>query len=481
MNSQLLPVDLKDEYGNVFFPAKKLAEGGQGAVYRLTDPDYAVKIIFGNVSPASLHSLRFMPIPRELPVTTPLSVLSGIGGYTMKLLKDMKPLADFRKEERRPDTWQAPSHMQEWEDKDVAWSVHQYAASGGLRKRLEILSSAATSMARLHAEGLCYGDISPNNLFYSPLANRVWWIDPDNIRFDNEHNRKAVYTPHYGAPEIVRGAAPASCAGDVFSFAVLAHVLLTDVLPFDGPLAEEASDWADTAPQANKISPEEKMQRGEFPWIFDEEDTSNALGVLLGLEVALGNYLIPLMAQTFGVGRMNPDARPTMHTLAHGLLMACMDTVRCSNPVCGMSWFSGCGKEEEEAALICPFCGCATTSYMEARVSMASANANRIPLLTLTRELASHTHIVIPEGALSVFSPADCQKSALSIERTDTEIKLALSDETDGTYFWLKNGGMKEMNKGKHTFSISDARGGLELLRRKERQPDIHILLTFVL
>ena len=74
-----------DQFNNVFFATEKLAQGGQGVVYRTTDPDVAIKQpLDGDGNPdttsdlmTKFQNIRFLPLPKGVPVTVPLSIMSS--------------------------------------------------------------------------------------------------------------------------------------------------------------------------------------------------------------------------------------------------------------------------------------------------------------------------------------------------------------------------------------------------------------------
>lgn len=128
-------------------------------------------------------------------------------------------------------------------------SIRQwYFETGGLKRRLRVCSRAALAIAMLHSKGLCYGDVSPANIFMSKSidSDRVYLIDADNLRFESSAINQPMYTPGYGAPEIVSGAALASTVTDAHALAVvvfatlaLAHPLLGEAVENGEPELEE--------------------------------------------------------------------------------------------------------------------------------------------------------------------------------------------------------------------------------------------------
>ena len=96
---------------------------------------------------------------------------------------------------------------------------------------------------------MVYGDISPNNIFISEGidGSSVWLIDADNIRFEITAGGSVVYTPKYGAPELVQGKDGGRPSSDCHAFAVVAFYLLSLIHPFVGKKVDgtDEGDWAD--------------------------------------------------------------------------------------------------------------------------------------------------------------------------------------------------------------------------------------------
>lgn len=69
-------------------------------------------------------------------------------------------------------------------------------------------------------------------------AHEAWLIDLDNLCTHSEPGR-AVFTPYYGAPEIVTGRSGATSLSDAWAFAVLAFNALTLLHPLCGDLVRD--------------------------------------------------------------------------------------------------------------------------------------------------------------------------------------------------------------------------------------------------
>ncbi len=295
-----------------------LGRGGQGAVYAVKGGRLAVKIVAGQ-GPSrrermrnQLAHVRRLPLS-DLSLAKPLEMLRPPHtGYVMELLTGMTPIKTLL----TPPKGQAPS---------VEW----YLKSGGLRRRLLLLGRAASVLARLHGKGLAYSDPSPANIFVSTAAdfNEVWFIDTDNLRYESAPQSKGcVFTPFYGAPELVRSESGVTTLTDVHAFAVIAFQVLILAHPFIGDLVNDGE------PEL-----EEQALAGLVPWIDDADDDCNRASFGVPRPWVLSRRLEESFARAFGAGRTDPTARPGASEWAERLFAAADATITCSD--CGGSYY----------------------------------------------------------------------------------------------------------------------------------------------
>ena len=368
---------LVDEYDNVHQMADELARGGQGVVYRTKDADLAVKQPLdaagqpdknANLRERFQH-VRLLPIPRRIPVSLPLAILRDEPGYVMRLLNGMKPFASFdldgRSKKKLEDQSQAlPQWLTKIPDKDLALRLLHYAQTGSTRRRSLALAKCAAILARLHSAGLVYGDISTNNAFIGEDdTTDVWLIDADNMRLELPSGGVSVYTPGYGAPEVVLGRDQSRPRTDCWAFAVMTFKLLALCHPFIGKKVLEPEDeedgWdADPAPNGTATDLNEQAFAGFLPFVDDEDDDSNeGVGGLPRVLVATEG-LRRLFQETFGAGRELPHRRPTMAFWTLELARAADQSLDCLE--CGMSHFA-----DEYAQ--CPYCGAARPAFIRVK------------------------------------------------------------------------------------------------------------------
>jgi DNA-binding helix-hairpin-helix protein with protein kinase domain len=331
------PNEVIDVDGNIhYLQPKPLGYGGQGVVLRTRSPHVAVKLI--GEMPASapnqapdpqkqaalrnrIEDVRTLPLSR-LNLAQPLSMLRDHVGYTMRLLNGMVPMRSLIAE---------PGEVGAF-----------YQKTGGVGRRLKLLANTATLLARLHAVPLVYADISPNNVFISEAADasEVWLIDLDNLDYQSP-NAPSVYTPSFGAPEVVTGKACVTTLSDCYAFAVLAFYVLAQVHPFLGEYVENG-DWGD----ADDVDREQLAFQGEAPWIEDPDDKSNWTDNGIPRHLVLSVPVRNLFERTFGAGRKDRTQRPSMAEWVDVLHRAADRIVSCKD----------CGSTFDVAAANCPFC-----------------------------------------------------------------------------------------------------------------------------
>jgi serine/threonine protein kinase len=124
----------------------------------------------------------------------------------------------------------------------------------------------ADSYWNLHANGLCYCDISFGNAFFDPDSGDVAICDNDNVTIDKKGDGRVWGTPRFMAPEVVLGESPSSDS-DRFSLAVLLFYMLHIHHPLEG--AREHAIHSMDMPALRKLFGTDPI------FIFDPDDASN--------------------------------------------------------------------------------------------------------------------------------------------------------------------------------------------------------------
>ena len=125
----------------------------------------------------------------------------------------------------------------------------------------------AQAFLALHAQGLCYRDISFGNVFFDPATGAVAVCDNDNVAIDGQGTGGILGTPRFIAPEVVRGEAAPSTQTDLSSLAVLLFYLFHIHHPLEG--SKEAAIRCFDLPAMNRLYGTEPL------FIFDPLDDGN--------------------------------------------------------------------------------------------------------------------------------------------------------------------------------------------------------------
>ncbi|MCA1707291.1 MAG: hypothetical protein LC808_30100, partial [Actinobacteria bacterium] len=321
-----------DETGRPWEVRELIGTGGQGAVYRVQDPRFAVKLLHAKdrerdqVEQAlyeRLSVLRLLPLD-DLPVARPRVTLQPPDvGYVMDFLTDVVPIRDLVYPP--PDT--AENDIRPW-----------YRQTGGLRRRLRVLARCAEIFAELHGRGIVYCDVSPANIMISATAQReeVWLIDADNLTFETDALSASIVTPYFAAPELLREGGGNTPFTDAFSFAVLTYHALVGDHPLIGDLVAEG------APEL-----ERDAQLGLIPWVEHSSDSQNRSSTGMVRTEVLHPKLRALCERTFEGGMFDPLARPDLASWAAALRAAADRILDC--PSCRIAYYA--------SASYCPSCG----------------------------------------------------------------------------------------------------------------------------
>lgn len=431
-----------DDFQNMHMKGEELGRGGQGVVFRTRDPDVAIKLVtdWNGIpieDPAQcqeyrkkLNCVRMLPLPPNIPLASPAVLIQNKAGYAMQLLNDMIPLKHFSpsgKNIMEIKDEEIPKWLEGIPKENAAKIVH-YLKTGGLRRRLIGLYKCASILSRLHGAGLVYGDISQNNVYISSelSSNEVWFIDADNLRFETESRGTGVYTPGYGAPELVQGLDGGRPRTDCHAFAVMAFVLLTMQHPFIGGYVENGggADWADD--NAEEEDPEEKAYAGHIPWIDDEEDDSNATSSGLPRTLVLTEELKELFQETFGTGRTQFWRRPSIFHWPEALARAADQTVMCE--ICRMTYYFNPDNHEQQ----CPYCDTPLKNVLIINSYTCDGTSNDIWGIcwTYIKELSSTNKYLLPKRILSPFSMVNSDVPALELElKSDVFIIKKLDED----------------------------------------------------
>lgn len=432
-----------DEYQNVHIQDKVLGQGGQGVVFRTKDPDLAIKLVTDESgTPVTdgesveryskrFKRVRLLPLPESLNISVPAALLQNNAGYVMQLLSEMVPFSHFwldGKSAEKIGPYDIPAWLSAMPESEAKKIVHYYR-TGGLRRRLHALYKCASLLARLHGNGMVYGDISPNNIFISEGLDdsSVWLIDADNIRFEISAGGSVVYTPKYGAPELVQGKDGGRPSSDCHAFGVVVFYLLSLIHPFVGKKVDgtDEGDWADEENDDEDV--EDKAYAGLFPWVDDQDDDSNSSDSGLPRSLLLTKKLTTLFERTFGPGRTFPSLRPTIYHWPEALAQAADMTVAC--PGCSMNYYYDFIHPETEGHN-CPYCKTQRPQMLilESYRWNGPDKPLNSPCWRYVREISQGAELTVPRRVFDEFTMLDSDTAEVLISSSNNGILIKKSD-----------------------------------------------------
>jgi DNA-binding helix-hairpin-helix protein with protein kinase domain len=404
------PQEVHDTSGTRYPLGALLGRGGQGAVLAVRGRPLAVKLLPAGTPTArarveaQIARLKRLPLD-GLHVARPLRALAPPHtGYVMELMTDMMPLQRIT---------QVPK------DK-AADFVPWYLETGSLLRRLRLLANTADLFTKLHGRGLAYGDASPNNVFVSDHAEgeEVWLIDCDNISAGA--GQRAVYTPGYGAPELLRGHGSDSLT-DAWSFATIAFETLCVLHPFVGDIVHDGE------PEL-----EEKAFRGELPWVDDPSGENEATRGI-PRDMVLSTQLQELAERCFGTSRTDRLARPGVGAWAEKLHRSADQVLVC--PGCGSSYYLN--------NRLCPWCDEPRPAFATAEIylrdkDLQDQKRNPFHLVAKTHGEPKPVHrVVIQDGRDTVLGERVLQSEGGSKPLATLRLegsRLSVKGPQEGSY-----------------------------------------------
>lgn len=368
-----------DENGVRYMVREELGRGGQGATFKTQDPGVIIKISFVGANDEKKRSeyrdlideVRCLPLTRDMHIAFPVYVLRGCCGYVMQLMNDMESINEQLLEMNEANT--------------VSEKLEYYQRTGGLLRRLKLLINLAEILDLLRGKNLVYADLSPANVFVSKDITQaeVWLIDADNIRYSKDIS-SSFGTPEFWAPEVACGQKNSMFA-DVYSFALLAYILLTSQKPFYGNIIfknkrydederivsdAQEDDWGVDG-QGNELMEDDwdvdehgnepaegdwgenssddvyaMAEKGLIPWIDDPDNRDNECTEKFIRPYTIDEGLFECFNRTFNrTGRKEPESRPTPKDWIKAIHNAINNVVEC-----------GCGWTYYASESVCPKC-----------------------------------------------------------------------------------------------------------------------------
>ncbi len=318
-------MDFKLADGRRFQGVHFLGSGQFGAVWALHDSPLVAKV-FSNTDNDTLHD-RLTAVVRDYRCDWLEPDCSGLQCWPQATLDEPGPGVVMRRvpQEMLPlGAWMEPSPIKAL--KRLPRDRRSY------RTRVRICLHLCEAVGVMHAQGLCHGDLSPNNVHADPVSGEVRLIDLDGLAVPGYVRALQAGTPRYMAPEIEARQAEPSIIGDLHALATILHRLLLLHDPFEGVFPY--SPDGDTE--------EDQQQRYSFDgiWNLDPDNDSNrpTRYVPLLLPEDLGENLLGLFRRALTVGLHRPGMRPTTSEWIGAL--ATLDDCLIPCPACsqGIDW-----------------------------------------------------------------------------------------------------------------------------------------------
>ena len=226
-----------------------LGAGGQGEVYRVAveGGELALKWFFPAMATPEQRAAMELLVRKGPPNASflwPIEIATAPGvagfGYVMRLRdRRFKSILDLMKRRVEP--------------------TFQTLALAGV--------NLSHNFLQLHAQGLCYRDISFGNAHFDPDTGEVLVADNDNVAVTGAGVLGVLGTPRFMAPEVVRGEAMPSTETDLFSLAVLLFYMLMMHHPLEGRREHEI--------RCLDLPAMTKLYGTDPLFIFDPADRSN--------------------------------------------------------------------------------------------------------------------------------------------------------------------------------------------------------------
>jgi len=250
INNILVPGETYRSISSSEFKVEKfLGAGGQGEVYVISKDGNSLALKWYLARSATpfqediLQNLVRRSIPNQK-FLWPLEIINVQNvngfGYTMPILNDKFKSFNL------------------WLNKKIEPT---------LRLLITTCLELADGFHQLHAMGLCYQDLSLNNIYFDPKIGNILIGDTDNIVINGDNRSNIMGTPKYMAPEIVRGDSKPNTQTDLFSLAVMIFYIMFLSHPLEGKKETEIPIFDFEAMK--------KIYGTEPKFIFDPNDSSN--------------------------------------------------------------------------------------------------------------------------------------------------------------------------------------------------------------
>jgi DNA-binding helix-hairpin-helix protein with protein kinase domain len=406
-------MEVKDKEGRTYTVKDKIGEGAQGAVYDTENGAFLLKVLRVDEEKRQGIERHFkwimkQRIPNEARIITPVAILQEpLIGYIMKKAKGHESLNRYL----FPGT---NCSLGEW------YNIQ----TGGIRKRLEIAISLSKCYRQLHLQGLCYCDVSPNNVLVARNQKSIVLIDSDNLTSPSLFSSSVLGTPRYIAPELFTLGKQPNSISDTYSFAVI----LFELLRLGHPLIGDAIS-------AGSPEMEEDAVKGNAVYVDHPSDESNRNTSILPADIILTVELKELFRRMFVDGLHDYMKRPTLYEFTSALQKAEDQLVKCDNPECQAYYFVQDGQEQ-----ICPWCDekknelCSIQLVETTNITDEFFDGGKVKVSrNLSKLILNNDAIAIYRRHVESFVSQDSDKMIAMLKKIDTE-QIIIKNYTENNF-----------------------------------------------
>jgi serine/threonine protein kinase len=400
-------MEVQDIEGRRFILKDKIGEGMQGAVYDTENQEFLIKFVTVKDDKRQETIDRFkwimkQRIPNEARIITPVAILEEpFTGYVMKKAKGHESLNKYL----NPG---ANVNLGEW------YNIQ----TGGIRKRLEIAISLSKCYRQLHLQGLCYCDVSPNNILVAAQQRSIVLIDSDNLTSTSLFTPSILGTPGYIAPELFTLNKQPNSITDTYSFAVILFQLFRLGHPLIGDVVSEGT------PEM-----EEEAVKGQAVYVDHPTDESNRNSAILPAGIILTKELNDLFQKMFVDGLHEHMKRPTLYEFTSALQNAEDQLVKCDHPQCQAYFFL-----QDSTEQVCPWCD---------EVKHDNCKVKVVETTNITDELFANGKVKISRTLTSLVLNDDVKaiyrRHVESFISQDSDKVIAVMKKIDRDHVVLKN------------------------------------------
>lgn len=215
------------------------------------------------------------------------------------------------------------------------------------RTRIDIGLHLCDALAILHGQGLCHGDLSPNNIYFDPTNGQIRLIDLDGLAVPGYVQALQAGTLGYIAPEIEAGGGAPSIMADLHALAALLHGLLLLHHPFEGVHVFSPDGDSD----------QDRVARYGYGAIWNlnpADDRNRPTGYTsLLLPDDLGAGMTELFGRALVLGLKRPGMRPSADSWLRALADLRDNLVPCVGCAAGVGWMPWLYRERAQACWAC--------------------------------------------------------------------------------------------------------------------------------